>query len=54
MYNACMSVLTQRPNQAMLRRPLVEEEAEREEEGKEGEGRMNPHGSAVFKRLNSL
>lgn len=47
-----MSVLTQKPNQAMLRRPPVEEEEE--EEGKEGEGRMNPHGLAVFKRLISL
>lgn len=46
-----MFVLTQKPNQAMLRRPLVEEE---EEEGKEGEGRMNPHGLAVFKRLISF
>lgn len=36
----------------MLRRPLVEVEVVEEE--KEGGGKMNPHGTAVSKRLNIL
>ncbi len=46
-----VSVLTQRPNQPMLRRPQVEVEVVEEEE-KEAGGRMNPVGTAVSKRLN--
>lgn len=50
-----VSVLTQSPNQPMLRRPLVEVEVVEEvEEEKEGGGKMNPRGTAVSKRLNIL
>lgn len=45
---------SRRPNQPILRKPQVEVEVEVVEEENEGDGKMNPPGKAVFKRVNFL